>query len=96
MMQDFVNEAEQSFRALGTTVPAGIPSSDHYDAGLITWHVLYWTGKKPEHLARSRGHSYKFGLFGAAYVVRVTDYNDHREGVSGFPHGSAAYVFAVR
>ena len=61
-----------------------IPTSNYHDAYTITYHTMYWAGKPPEKLRRSRGHSWKFELRGSEFTVWVDDPRDHRNGVRGF------------
>lgn len=56
------------------------------DAALITWHVLYWSGRRPAAVARSRGSSYRVWELPSSdpVTVRIVDHFDHREGVTGW------------
>lgn len=64
-----------------------IPTSTNADIALIRSHIAYWAGQRAAEEADvvpSRGHSYRFDLHGVRYVVRIADYFDHRQGVTGF------------
>lgn len=81
-LSEYILEGERSFRDGGRV--EGLPSSSAYDARLITWHVLYHTGRAPRDILTGRGHSYNVILTGSrAYSVRIADYRDHRAGVVG-------------
>jgi hypothetical protein len=54
------------------------------DIALITWHLLYHTGRRPVAVAPSRGHSFRVYRWddGSDYdTYRVVDPRDHRAGV---------------
>ena len=64
-----------------------IPTSETGDIALIRSHIAYWAGQSQAEAAKifpSRGHSYRFDIYGKRYTVRITDYYDHRDGVVGF------------
>ena len=67
------------------------PSSDVGNELLIRSHIHYHAGQKFAERAvikPSRGHSYKVGLYGEnrskdMKTLKITDYYDHRNGVTG-------------
>lgn len=83
-LDQYIAEGEASFHATspGEARITGYPSSPAYDARLITWHVLYWTGETPKAIATSRGHSYRVTMPGGdVRIVTIENYRDHRDGV---------------
>lgn len=78
-----LDEAEAAYRR--NERPRGFHSSPNYDASLILQHVLYWSGMRPKAIHTSHGYNFRVEMRGGqSYTCRVTDYNDHREGVAGF------------
>lgn len=77
----YIAEGEQEFRAPGAEKPKGLASSPSYDAKLITWHLLYRTGIAPKKITSGRGHSYNVWTRGSQFSARISDYNDHRDGI---------------
>lgn len=69
-----------------------LPTSEVADIALIRSHVAYHLGSQKAmqaHIKASRGHSYRVSLYGLStrpsdyQVVRIRDYYDHRNGVTG-------------
>lgn len=64
-----------------------IPTSTAADTVLIRSHIAYWSGHNEASKATirpSRGHSYRVAANGWDRIVRITDYHDHRNGVTGW------------
>lgn len=101
-LEPVIVAAETAFRTAGE--PHDLPSlyralgccatSTQGDAAAITWHALYWSGRRPVAIAPSKGHSYRVWLWrhdGRSYFTcRVPDPTDHRGGVVGMGHEEAA------
>ena len=78
----YIAQGEQEFRAVGATKPQGYASAPAYDAKLITWYLIYHTGKAPKAIRSSRGYTYNVtDGNGIKFKARITNYNDHRAGV---------------
>lgn len=67
------------------------PTSENGDILLIRSHIAYHSGNKAAERAAikpSRGHSYRVAAWGTHdkgdAIVRITDYYDHRTGVTGW------------
>ena len=68
------------------------PTSEHGDTMLIRSHIAYHSGNAVAERAMirpSRGHSYRVNLYGhpdksTDRIVRIIDYYDHRDGVTGY------------
>jgi len=85
--QGFVDEGFASIHAPNGSI-SGYPSSTHYDIQLLTWHVVYWTGRRPYEIRPSREHSYLVKAPSVEFTARIADYNDHRRGIEGSPLGA--------
>jgi hypothetical protein len=64
-----------------------LPTSMNADVILIRSHVAYWSGLNIAERATikpSRGHSYRVKSNGVDRIVRIKDYYDHRNGITGW------------
>lgn len=82
-LNQYIAEGEAAYLAPNGLKIDGFPSSPAYDAQLITAHVLYHTGRAPRDINTSRGHTYRVNVNGTERVMRITDYKDHRYGITG-------------
>ena len=67
-----------------------LPTSEVADMALIRSHIAYHAGEQFSSkalISASRGHSYRVKLYGdykdRGVVVRIVNYYDHRNGVTG-------------
>lgn len=90
-LTQYVEEARREWDSPAQKL-TGIPSSSAYDAKLIAWYCVYHTGRWPHVITTGRGHSYNVRMDwrGKPHSVRITNYQDHRNGVQGL--GLGAYV----
>lgn len=60
-----------------------IASSNCSDAYVITCWSIYWHGKPPIALTRSRGYTWNADLPGYGFLVKlwVSNWRDHRDGI---------------
>ena len=79
-----IQQAERDFRTPGKGYANPYPPGSDYSAAyVITTWCLYHAGYAPDSLRKTRGAAWTVSCRGMAEnVVRVTDANDHRDGVT--------------